>query len=162
MSSDLPPAKASRKTFYASPSLQPFSRSAAKRSSVMALGSIQYLQHQYTKLGIAGPAPLRPSGGVSSLVGSLVEEPEEVEVGDAGKKRPRKLKMGMVGRLLVEEEELPPSPAKPEVDHRMPWDRAERGGRSVKGERELRRDVLVCLEAVCEKYVIFFLCSGLC
>ena len=116
MSSDLPPAKASRKTFYASPSLQPFSRSAAKRSSVMALGSIQYLQHQYTKLGIAGPAPLRPSGGVSSLVGSLVEEPEEVEVGDAGKKRPRKLKMGMVGRLLVEEEELPPSPAKPEVE----------------------------------------------
>lgn len=32
---------------------KPFSRSAAKRSSVMALGSIEYLQHYFTKTGIA-------------------------------------------------------------------------------------------------------------
>ena len=32
---------------------KPFSRSAAKRESVMALGSIEYLQHYFTKTGIA-------------------------------------------------------------------------------------------------------------
>lgn len=32
---------------------QPFSRSAAKRESILALGSIGYLQHLYTKQGIA-------------------------------------------------------------------------------------------------------------
>lgn len=143
------------KKFYASQSLQPFSRSAAKRTSVMALGSIQHLQHQYTKLGITGPAPLRSSGRVSAFVGNLVEEPEEMDAGEGEgrKKRPQKLKMGFAGRLAAQEEELPPSPAKPEVDHRMPWEREEQGGRSVKGERELRRDVLVCLEDVCEKCV---------
>lgn len=33
--------------------LKPFSRSAAKRGSVMALGSIEHLQHYFTKTGIA-------------------------------------------------------------------------------------------------------------
>ena len=33
--------------------LKPFSRSAAKRESVMALGSIEHLQHYFTKSGIA-------------------------------------------------------------------------------------------------------------
>ena len=32
---------------------KPFSRSAAKRESVMALGSIEYLQHYFTKTGLA-------------------------------------------------------------------------------------------------------------
>ena len=32
---------------------KPFSRSAAKRESVMALGSIEYLQHYFTKTGIS-------------------------------------------------------------------------------------------------------------
>ena len=32
---------------------KPFSRSAAMRESVMALGSIEYLQHYFTKSGIA-------------------------------------------------------------------------------------------------------------
>lgn len=32
---------------------KPFSRSAAKRASVMALGSIEHLQHYFTKTGIA-------------------------------------------------------------------------------------------------------------
>ena len=32
---------------------KPFSMSAAKRESVMALGSIEYLQHYFTKTGIA-------------------------------------------------------------------------------------------------------------
>jgi hypothetical protein len=32
---------------------KPFSRSAAKRDSVMALGSIEHLQYYFTKTGIA-------------------------------------------------------------------------------------------------------------
>ena len=32
---------------------KPFSRSAAKRESVMMLGSIEHLQHYFTKTGIA-------------------------------------------------------------------------------------------------------------
>jgi hypothetical protein len=32
--------------------LKPFSRSAAKRQSVMTLGSIEHLQHYFTKTGI--------------------------------------------------------------------------------------------------------------
>lgn len=31
---------------------KPFSRSAAKRESVMALGSIEHLQHYFTKTGL--------------------------------------------------------------------------------------------------------------
>ena len=46
--------------FYGSPNPrappQPFSRSAAKRESVMALGSIQHLQHLYAKNGLASKA----------------------------------------------------------------------------------------------------------
>ena len=33
--------------------LKPFSRSAAKRESVMALGSIEHLQHYFTKAGLS-------------------------------------------------------------------------------------------------------------
>lgn len=32
---------------------KPFSRSAAKRESVMALGSIEHLQHYFTKTGLS-------------------------------------------------------------------------------------------------------------
>jgi hypothetical protein len=34
---------------------KPFSRSAAKRASVMALGSIEHLQHYFTKTGLSAP-----------------------------------------------------------------------------------------------------------
>lgn len=55
--------------FYGSPNPrappQPFSRSAAKRESVMALGSIQHLQHLYAKNGLASKARL---GSVHSEV----------------------------------------------------------------------------------------------
>lgn len=54
------PRKTRRQTaaFYGSGSsghkpVKPFSRSAAKRESVMALGSIEHLQHYFTKAGIA-------------------------------------------------------------------------------------------------------------
>ena len=39
---------------------KPFSRSAAKRESVMALGSIEYLQHYFTKTGIAAESECVP------------------------------------------------------------------------------------------------------
>ena len=40
---------------------KPFSRSAAKRESVMALGSIEYLQHYFTKTGIAADTEYVPN-----------------------------------------------------------------------------------------------------
>jgi hypothetical protein len=64
-SGDDPDARAARKArrqtaFYpntarADRPLKPFSRSAAKRESVMALGSIEHLQHYFTKTGLAAP-----------------------------------------------------------------------------------------------------------
>jgi hypothetical protein len=57
------PKKARRQTaFYpnmksssGNKQLKPFSRSAAKRESVMALGSIEHLQHYFTKTGLSAP-----------------------------------------------------------------------------------------------------------
>lgn len=57
--SDETPKKSRRQVaFYpnmnqANKPLKPFSRSAAKRESVMALGSIEHLQHYFTKTGLA-------------------------------------------------------------------------------------------------------------
>ncbi|KIL60248.1 hypothetical protein M378DRAFT_1064442 [Amanita muscaria Koide BX008] len=51
--------------------LKPFSRSAAKRESVLALGSIEHLQHYFTKTGlIAKKAPLdKPHHGLVPAIG---------------------------------------------------------------------------------------------
>ncbi|KAG6917395.1 hypothetical protein DXG01_002664 [Tephrocybe rancida] len=53
--------------------LKPFSRSAAKRESVMALGSIEHLQHYFTKTGIAAKKnPLnKPHQGLVPAIGGL-------------------------------------------------------------------------------------------
>ncbi|EJT98219.1 hypothetical protein DACRYDRAFT_118938 [Dacryopinax primogenitus] len=48
---------------------KPFSRSAAKRESVMMLGSIEHLQHYFTKQGIV--AKQRPSKVLSRLVPAI-------------------------------------------------------------------------------------------
>ncbi|KAG9118457.1 hypothetical protein FRC07_007025 [Ceratobasidium sp. 392] len=48
---------------------KPFSRSAAKRESVMALGSIEHLQHYFTKTGIA--ARQKPMGRTKGLVPAI-------------------------------------------------------------------------------------------
>jgi hypothetical protein len=60
------PRKTRRQTaaFYGSGNsgnkpVKPFSRSAAKRESVMALGSIEHLQHYFTKAGIASKKKYR-------------------------------------------------------------------------------------------------------
>ncbi|KAF5376510.1 hypothetical protein D9615_008689 [Tricholomella constricta] len=52
---------------------KPFSRSAAKRESVMALGSIEHLQHYFTKTGIAAKKnPLnKPHHGLVPAIGGL-------------------------------------------------------------------------------------------
>ncbi|KAM0749123.1 hypothetical protein T439DRAFT_327618 [Meredithblackwellia eburnea MCA 4105] len=153
---------------YASNSSQPFSRSAAKRQSVMALGSIAHLQHQYIKLGLGALGPttgatkkIRPTGLAGAA--SLTEEPEELGEGHENDDnaatplnkgvRPAKLNLGRIQGLKEEETfELPPSPAKPQVDRRMPWEIEGETGRSVKGEKELRKEVLRGLEGVCEKW----------
>ena len=58
-SSPRAPSKKSRPQAAVYPNLnaankeqKPFSRSAAKRESVMALGSIEHLQHYFTKTGL--------------------------------------------------------------------------------------------------------------
>lgn len=149
-----------RAAFYRENSFQPFSRSAAKRQSIMDLGSIKHLQHQYIKFGLGsanvGPASARPSFGGAAMM----EEPEELDEdpgADKGRRKSRipllAVSLGRVQGLRGEDAaELPPSPAKPEVDRRMPWEKDGETGRSVKDEKELRRDVLATLEDVCERY----------
>ncbi|KAF8583679.1 hypothetical protein K439DRAFT_1570533 [Ramaria rubella] len=51
---------------------KPFSRSAAKRESVMALGSIEHLQHYFTKTGIAAKNPLKPNSGLVPAIGPRI------------------------------------------------------------------------------------------
>lgn len=51
---------------------KPFSRSAAKRESVMMLGSIEHLQHYFTKTGLAAPTnPFKPNSGAAPAIGGL-------------------------------------------------------------------------------------------
>lgn len=52
---------------------QPFSRSAAKRESILALGSIGYLQHLYTKQGIASRNRPLTRGAMTLAIGPAGE-----------------------------------------------------------------------------------------
>ncbi|KAF8057589.1 hypothetical protein FPV67DRAFT_569965 [Lyophyllum atratum] len=74
---------------------KPFSRSAAKRESVMALGSIEHLQHYFTKTGIAAKKnPLdKPHHGLVPAIGGLTHIRTSPSIGSHF--------------------ELPPSPALP-------------------------------------------------
>ncbi|KAG6330167.1 hypothetical protein ID866_8921, partial [Astraeus odoratus] len=81
--------------------VKPFSRSAAKRQSVMTLGSIEHLQHYFTKTGLA--AKTNPSNKLQSQfvpaiggLSSLKTESESTSELDS-----------------VQEFELPPSPVIP-------------------------------------------------
>ncbi|KLO05055.1 hypothetical protein SCHPADRAFT_1003074 [Schizopora paradoxa] len=61
---------------------KPFSRSAAKRESVMALGSIEYLQHYFTKSGIAAKQnPLKPNSGSRPAIGGGIHAPSKASLG---------------------------------------------------------------------------------
>lgn len=60
--------------------LKPFSRSAAKRQSVMTLGSIEHLQHYFTKTGIAAKSKYVPFPSISYLAAKPFQKPlEEVK-----------------------------------------------------------------------------------
>ncbi|KZT66948.1 hypothetical protein DAEQUDRAFT_746366 [Daedalea quercina L-15889] len=78
---------------------KPFSRSAAKRESVMALGSIEHLQHYFTKSGIAAESnPLnKPNSGMVPAIGG-----------------PSALRIRPYSEQ-VRNFELPPSPAIPQI-----------------------------------------------
>ncbi|KAH7914926.1 hypothetical protein BJ138DRAFT_1142950 [Hygrophoropsis aurantiaca] len=84
--------------------VNPFSRSAAKRQSVMTLGSIEHLQHYFTKTGIA--AKSNPSkklnNGLVPAIGGIASMKAK----------------GSLGSLL--EFELPPSPVVPESRPAIP------------------------------------------
>ncbi|KAG6370256.1 hypothetical protein JVT61DRAFT_12200 [Boletus reticuloceps] len=80
--------------------LKPFSRSAAKRQSVMTLGSIEHLQHYFTKTGIV--AKTTPSKRLNS---QLVPA-----IGGLASLKTSKPSLGSIMDF-----ELPPSPVVPEV-----------------------------------------------
>ncbi|KAG8679339.1 hypothetical protein FRC08_017038 [Ceratobasidium sp. 394] len=82
---------------------KPFSRSAAKRESVMALGSIEHLQHYFTKTGIA--AKQNPAGRRKGLVPAI-----------GGARHVR------AASSVTSIPELPPSPMVPaSTSSRPPW-----------------------------------------
>ncbi|KAI0065172.1 hypothetical protein BV25DRAFT_1822288 [Artomyces pyxidatus] len=80
---------------------KPFSRSAAKRESVMALGSIEHLQHYFTKTGIAAKKEFNTQrkGLVPALGGALAHF------------------KGNPSLNSLPEFELPPSPAMPALQN---------------------------------------------
>lgn len=128
----------------------------------MALPSIEHLQHQYAKLGLSSLAGPRRATSTTTITGP---KRGNTLVGRQG----WSLLPGMgpshagEGFALTEEPEeaheghehgygaLPPSPVKPQMDTRQPWERDGREGRSVKDERSLRRAVLQGLEVVCDR-----------
>ncbi|KIJ67165.1 hypothetical protein HYDPIDRAFT_173830 [Hydnomerulius pinastri MD-312] len=78
--------------------VKPFSRSAAKRQSVMTLGSIEHLQHYFTKTGIAAKNKCKLNSQLVPAIGGLSS-----------------LKVTKASLGSVREFELPPSPAIPEI-----------------------------------------------
>ncbi|PPQ80380.1 hypothetical protein CVT26_008267, partial [Gymnopilus dilepis] len=76
---------------------KPFSRSAAKRESVMALGSIEHLQHYFTKTGLAAKKnPLdKPHAGLVRAIGGMGHVPTSPSLSD------------------IQDFQMPPSPAVP-------------------------------------------------
>ena len=96
--------------------LKPFSRSAAKRQSVMTLGSIEHLQHYFTKTGIAAKSKYVPPLS-SAPRDSAVQSPSKrldsrlvPAIGGLASLRTSKASLGSIVDF-----ELPPSPAIPEI-----------------------------------------------
>lgn len=97
--------------------VKPFSRSAAKRQSVMTLGSIEHLQHYFTKTGIAAK---------SKYVASPVSQVSPLNSPESPSKRLNSQLVPAIGGLAslktskpslgsIMDFELPPSPAVPEI-----------------------------------------------
>ncbi|GAA6034411.1 hypothetical protein JCM8097_002712 [Rhodosporidiobolus ruineniae] len=154
--SEHPPKKPARP--YATHSSRAFSRSAEKRQSVMALPSIQHLQHNFARLALDNSKPR----SVAEMVGGplSVEERKEARRKSALLRRASAQHAGELVEELEEAEDegaagdlLGPAPEKPEVDTRFPWEKDEGlSGPAVRSEQELRADVLQGLEAVCERW----------
>lgn len=96
--------------------VKPFSRSAAKRQSVMTLGSIEHLQHYFTKAGLSAKTKCVPRDfSVFGVLFTMQKSPSN---------KPQSQFVPAIGGLLalqtdmtlesVQEFELPPSPVIPE------------------------------------------------
>ncbi|KAI5122405.1 hypothetical protein M0805_002956 [Coniferiporia weirii] len=111
---------------------KPFSRSAAKRESVMALGSIEHLQHYFTKTGIvAKQNTLKQTKGLVPAIGGPANHLQKPSLGS------------------IQEFHLPPSPAVP-VFTRLPYPTIEKTY-EVDPEN-LKPGVIRDLEAVSESW----------
>ncbi|KAH8109102.1 hypothetical protein DFH11DRAFT_1843327 [Phellopilus nigrolimitatus] len=111
---------------------KPFSRSAAKRESVMALGSIEHLQHYFTKTGLtAKQNALEQNKALVPAIGGPTNRPLRPSLGS------------------VQEFHLPPSPAVP-VFSRPPYPTVEKTY-EVDPEN-LKPGVIRDLEAVSESW----------
>lgn len=110
-------------------------------------------QHQYVKMGLSSTpsTALRPGSTIAAMVSPDSDSPNS----NSAPKGKSNLKLGLGARLTeLRDEDLPPSPARPEVDRRMPWElrgEADQGLRSVRDVKELRREVMSGLEGVCER-----------
>lgn len=91
---------------------QPFSRSAAKRDSIMALGSIGYLQHLYTKQGIANRNRPLTKGAMTLAIGRAGEAVISSNAGHINEASPDAATKGQSEHVEGEYEplQLPPSP----------------------------------------------------
>lgn len=98
---------------------QPFSRSAAKRDSIMALGSIGYLQHLYTKQGIANRNRPLTKGAMTLAIGPageamVLSNADNSTAGSPTSESPTTAANGqLTPNGILEEDEhllLPPSP----------------------------------------------------
>ncbi|KDE04104.1 hypothetical protein MVLG_05474 [Microbotryum lychnidis-dioicae p1A1 Lamole] len=147
--------------FYATHSDKPFARSAANRASVMTLPSIEYLQHQYVKLGIRDKTAAKatpPESVQQDPHASMESHPIHIPGSESNRllSSPRRVSPGPLklieqhGLSRLTEDDLPPSPARPEQEHKVPWEQ----GRSVKDERELRAEVQHRVKTVCQHWHI--------
>lgn len=103
----------------------PFSRSAAKRESVMALGSIGYLQNFYAKQGIASRNRPLTKGALTLAIGPAGESmlsngtsspplsPTELSAAASGSKRSTNGSYQLIASPDLQELELPPCPQPP-------------------------------------------------
>ena len=96
--------------------LKPFSRSAAKRESVMALGSIEHLQHYFTKTGLAAEkkyvSPSRLAPLIPNSSPSPVNKPNNGMVPAIGGLNAKTSRIWPEG---LPEFQLPPSPVVPQM-----------------------------------------------
>ncbi|BGP06906.1 hypothetical protein JCM10049v2_002736 [Rhodotorula toruloides] len=149
---NVPPARPFRAAklppppLYTTSTSRPFSRSALKRQSVMALPSIQHLQHGFAKLGLK-------EGKKRGVEGS------QRRGGGMGEDKENEGRLGGLAGTVEDDEEgeealegvLGPEPPRPEVDLRMPWEK-EGIEASLRDTKELRREVVEALDVVCETW----------